>query len=318
MVSILRQPNFVYGATEASPFRFEEDLTITKTDNLYYSKYGGRGWRCLNAFTVLSGTDAHPEAIEFINAGDTFIFNKNDSKARDRYYKCVAIYRDQVFSKEFSFVNYDITQGASIECDRGSSFVDNIGATTLTCTAPGAVEYIWATIDGDKTFSTIIETAADNNRYHSAVENYTDLYNDILNGNKANNSTNQAQLQYYKSIIDEFDMKVRVEDNQVINLQASSIFGSITYKCQAFDSNGDSLGIASQVLTNSLKDQNDKQIGNLTIHNGTQIFRYDANGIAPTSTQFENPQVIQPLGFTLRTAEGIEIPQASIKDTDIS
>ena len=27
MVSILRQPNFVYGATEASPFRFEEDLT---------------------------------------------------------------------------------------------------------------------------------------------------------------------------------------------------------------------------------------------------------------------------------------------------
>ena len=27
MVSILRQPDFVYGATEASPFRFEEDLT---------------------------------------------------------------------------------------------------------------------------------------------------------------------------------------------------------------------------------------------------------------------------------------------------
>ena len=26
MFSILRQPNFAYGATEASPFRFEEDL----------------------------------------------------------------------------------------------------------------------------------------------------------------------------------------------------------------------------------------------------------------------------------------------------
>lgn len=297
---------------------FEEDLTVTTTDNLFYSRYAGRGWRCLNRYNVLNGTDANPTEIQFINEGDTFSFKQNDSKARVRYYKCVAIYRDVILSADFSFTNNDIAVGVSISNDRGVDFTDNIGATTLTCTAPNAVTYKWVSIDPDKTFTPINQTTADNNRYESALSNYNTLYNQIATGTKPDNATNRNQLALYKEILDEFETKMRVDENQIINLQAGSIFGHITYKCEAFDSNGDSLGIASQLLTNTLKSQNDRQIGQLTIHNGNQVFKYNAKGVSPTSEQFENPQVIQPLGFTLRTADGQEVPQSAIKESDIS
>lgn len=317
-VAQLRIQGKITNSSAIEYYWFEEDLTITKTDNLYYSKYGGRGWKCLNQFNVLSGTDVNPTAIQFVNAGNTFTFNQNDSKARERRYKCVAVYRDIILFCEFSFINYDILNGATITCDRGYTFTDNIGATTLTCNAENAVSYIWATVDGDQTFTTVNETTADNNRYNNAASKYIELYNQILNGEKPDSAANQALLKSYQDTMDEFDVKMRVDANQVINLQASSIFGLITYKCQAFDSNGDSLGIATQLLTNTLKAQNDEQTGSLVIHNGNQVFRYDAKGIAPTSDQFENPQVIQPLSFTLRTAGGIEIPQTAIRDTDVT
>ena len=297
---------------------FIEDLRVDKSDNLSYHKYGGRGWRCLNKYNITEGTDENPISIEYVSEGNTFIIEKSNSNARETKYKCVINYNNQILSKEFSFINYDINEEVYILCDREPNFTDSIGATTLSCMATNAKSYKWAKIDAEGGFEALQDTAANNKEYENAVNNYNQLQKDIENKTKPNNATNQALLNSYLEVIQKYNNIERRKENQIINLQAGSIFQEATYKCQAFDSNRNSLGIASQIVTNNLSGGENLQTGSLIINNGSQVFKYNAKGIAPTSEQFDEPQIILPLSFTLRNAEGLEIPETALRDTDIT
>ena len=297
---------------------FIEDLTVDKSSNIAYQKYGGRGWRCLNKFNVTEGDEDNPISVQYVNGENTFSIKKSNSNARETKYKIVIVYNGSILEKEFSFINYDIIDEVKIIYDRNPNFIDSIGATTLTCIATNGITYKWAKMDAEGGFESLNDTAAENIEYNNAVINLQNLRNDIANKIKADNDINRTLLESYQNIIDKYDYIGRIEKNKIINLQAGTIFREALYKCQAFDNTGKSLGIASQLVTNYLKQGEDEQSGNLLINNGNQVFKYDAKGISPTSEIFDNPQIITPLSFTLRTADGIEIPQTAIKDTDIS
>lgn len=297
---------------------FIEDLRINKSSDVGYHKFGGRGWKCLNDYTVTEGEEENPISVEYVSAQNTYYIQRDASKAKETKYKCVIDYKGQILSKEFYFIDYDVTDEVYIITDRNPNFIDSIGATTLTCVATEGVSYQWARIDIEGGFEALKDTTADNDRYESAVKEYNELIKDIEEKREPDNAANQNILKFHLDTIESFQYKERRKENQIINLQAGSIYHSATYKCQAFDKDGNSLGIASQLVTNYSSSEENPQAGTLVINNGAQIFKYDAKGIAPTSTQFDNPQTILPLDFTLRNAQGIEVPMKALRDEDIT
>lgn len=297
---------------------FIEDLRVNRSDLLEYHKYGGRGWRCLNEYNVTEGDDDNPTNIQYISADNLRMIKSDETRARETKYKCVVRYNGATLEKEFTFTNYDITDEVIITTDRNPNFIDSIGATTLTCVATNGYSYNWAKIDAEGGFESLLDTTAANKEYESALENYNQLKNNMANKVVADNETNRKILQTYKDILDKYEYEVRRKENKIINLQANSIFQEATFKCQAFDKEGLSLGVAAQLVTNVLRAGEDEQQGNLLITNGSQIYKYDAKGVAPTNEFNEDPQEVLPLGFILRNAEGLEIPQQAIRDTDIS
>ena len=297
---------------------FIEDLRVSKSSDMGYHKYGGRGWKCLNEYIVTEGEDENPVSVEYISGKEICAIKKENSNARDTKYKCVIKYNNSVLEKEFHFINYETKNEVIILADRNPNFIDSIGATTLVCEAEGGVTYQWAKIDAEGGYEPLRETAAENKEYENAVEEYNKLQAAIENKEIANNENSQALLNYYQEIIQKYNNIERRKENKIINLQAGSIYQTATYKCQAFDENGISLGIGSQVVTNYISAGEDLQTGSLVINNGAQVFKYNAKGIAPTSEQFDNPQVVLPLSFILRNAQGTEIPMEALRDEDIN
>lgn len=297
---------------------FIEDLRVSKSSDMGYHKYGGRGWKCLNEYIVTEGEDENPISVEYISGKEICVIKKENSNARDTKYKCVIKYNNSVLEKEFYFINYEIKNAVTILTDRNPNFIDSIGATTLVCKAENGVTYQWAKIDAEGGYEPLRDTAAENKEYENAVEEYNKLQTAIEDKEKPNNENNQALLNYYQDIIQKYNNIERRKENKIINLQAGSIYQTATYKCQAFDVNGISLGIGSQVVTNYISAGDNLQTGSIIINNGAQMFKYNAKGIAPTSEQFDNPQTILPLSFTLRNAQGIEIPMEALRDEDIN
>lgn len=86
------------------------------------------------------------------------------------------------------------------------------------------------------------------------------------------------------------------------------------FKCAAV-SNGFSLGTASITITNSLESESGYT---LTIVNGTQVFKYDENGVSPTSQSNDVPMVLEPLRLQLTSADGAAIADSVLENLPIS
>ena len=93
-----------------------------------------------------------------------------------------------------------------------------------------------------------------------------------------------------------------------ITVQAKDINRFGIYKCSVY-SGENYVGTASIVLYNSLDKTENAQI---IINNGSQVFKYNTDGIAPNNASLEKPITILPLSFTLFDDEGAEITQEKI------
>ena len=259
---------------------FIEDLLINDTQEIGYSKYGGLGWRCLNDYNVVEWEDEEhliPRLVEYTGRQtNVFDIKKSNSNARKIKYKVVVIYNDASLEKEFSFTNRDI----SLENE-----------VTISC--EGNPHFI----DNYGTVTLICNAPGENNDYQWAKV------------------TAESGLMFLNDTEGD-ESGMIIQGNKIINLPATSIYNSATFKCQAIN-NGTILGVASQLVTNTTRQNVDEQVGNLLITNGTQVFKYTSEGIAPTNDLLENPQIIPSLGFILRTADGKEVLEESINDTDI-
>ena len=112
------------------------------------------------------------------------------------------------------------------------------------------------------------------------------------------------------------DNGVEEIDNTTYQYQVN--IGQLTnyaiFKCAAV-SNGFSLGTASITLTNSLESESGYS---LTIVNGTQVFKYDENGVSPTSQSNDVPMILEPLRLQLTSADGAAIADSVLENLPIS
>ena len=98
--------------------------------------------------------------------------------------------------------------------------------------------------------------------------------------------------------------EMKIEHNRIYNYYIGSILNFSTIKCSVFYKDN-YLGTAKIILTNSL--EIDKLGYSLVINNGTQLFKYNEQGISPASGSLESPILIQDLSFTLFDKNGEEL-----------
>lgn len=314
----------------------------------YYCKYGGQGWKCLNDFNTIEGAfDDNGNAIsstkiEWVPAGDTYIINKKDNLAFKTNYKCVCIYNDEIIlSKEIVIKNYSAAYNIEIISSNGVQFSYDQGATTLTCKVDNlqnfSYNYYWSEINNVGNYSRIETTTEENQRYdllsslqkelkqalsyesriknkpyttmgskYTAVENYIKVYI------SQNNPTNE---QFYNGVVNYLsDTTItRVKDNVIHNLLAKTITNYSTYSCAVHkvENNQETyIGNASIKILNSFDNQPSYT---LTIHNGSQVFKYNENGLSPSHDSNENPIKPATLSFSLFDETGNRIADEVIQ-----
>ena len=300
---------------------FIEDARITP-NNMYYNQWGGRGWKCLNDYKIIQQAGAGNEAIIQFNPGNE-LFNvaKQDTFVRTTKYKCVVIYNDTVFSKQFEIINEDCDYSIQITSDEGTQFAYDIGHPNLQCVVknegqiqdPEYYDFIWGTVDNAGNFNSLPETTALNNDYNQALEDYEDFKDDLINeniywqGSYNATITNEQHLEDLYAAVQAMERMQRVSANFVYSVDIGQIIKFKTFKCTiVVKATGIIVGTASITLVNSLSANN---MYTLIINNGTQVFNYTENGVAPTNNSLDNPYEIPQLTFTVYDNKGKAVEQ---------
>lgn len=300
---------------------FIEDARITP-NNMYYNQWGGRGWRCLNDYKIIQQASAGNEAIIQFNPGnELFNIAKQDTFVRTTKYKCVVIYNDTVFSKQFEIINEDCDYSIQITSDEGTQFAYDIGHPNLQCVVknegqiqdPEYYDFIWGTVDNAGNFNSLPETTALNNDYNQALEDYEDFKDDLINeniywqGSYNATITNEQHLEDLYAAVQAMERMQRVSANFVYSVDIGQIIKFKTFKCTiVVKATGIIVGTASITLVNSLSANN---MYTLIINNGTQVFNYTENGVSPTNNSLDNPYEIPQLTFTVYDNKGKAVEQ---------
>ena len=293
--------------SQSLPFYwFVENVGITSQSD-YYHKYGGQGWQCLNSFNIIKNREGdNPPVVEYVPASYEWIVNKKDVVAKETKYKCVVVYDGSVISKEITIKNLASNYDISIESDSGTEFYYDIGFPTLTCLVEGQENknytYSWAVVDNSGNFQTLSETLELNNNYQKIYNEYTTLKEDIEQERKPY-EPNKEQLNNLKNQLDSYNSITRVQGNKIYHLGVNTITNFSEYKCSV-TYNNIHLGTASIVITNSL---NAEGVYSIVINNGSQVYKYNENGISPASRSLDNPIDIPALSFTIYDNLGQQI-----------
>lgn len=294
---------------------FIEHNGIT-SDSAYYNKYGGQGWKCLNEFNILKGNNDDPDIVEWIPGSDKLIVRKNEVIAKEVKYKCAAVYNGTVISKSIIIKNLDSDYNISIISDSGTKFYYDIGHPTLTCLVGGKEEtgydYVWAVENNIGQFTTLEVTTEANNEYNNAVARLEALQSEIKSAGMQTSAQTQ-ELEELRQYLTNSKKLCRIESNKIHNLQINSITNFSTYKCSVYQE-GLFLGTASIVITNSLEVEG---AYSLVINDGTQVFKYDENGLSPASSAIEKPIVLKALTFTIYDNLGNPIDDDVAEHCDI-
>lgn len=281
----------------------------------YYNKYLGRGWKCLNNKNIIQfATETTDPIVEWIPSKDTYILNFNEATARDNKIKVAIVYDNNVITKEINIQN--LTKKVpilTIESSEGTKFYYDIGHPTLTCLVDGEQRldytYQWAYQDNTGILIALSETIDENENYQETFDNLEKLKNDIKNGSAFFNA-NAEKIEEYEAELKAFNFIQRVQNNQIYDVQISNITSFGTFKCSVYDNNNIYLGTASISLTNSLDGQD---LYSLIINNGSQVFQYNENGIAPNSKSLDVQQEIQALSFTIYDNLGKPLDSAIVE-----
>ena len=200
-------------------------------------------------------------------------------------FKCVAVLNDLVLSNEFKITNYASLFDISVASDSGVQFYYDIGNPTLTCLinnedrTSSQYKYVWAEADYNGNFQVLEETTSENSEYNAAAAGYAQLQADI-EAERAMAAASQNQLDAYLTTMKKYDKIMRVEGNKIHSLNVSRITNFATYKCSVFRDDV-FIGTSSIVITNSLENAD---YYNIVINNGTQVYKYNADGVYPLNT----------------------------------
>ena len=305
-------------AAQRIPFYWgAENVGITPSSE-YYNKYLGRGWKCLNNKNIIqAGTATSDPVIEWVPDKDTYILKFNEATARDNKLKVAIVYDGSVVTKEINIQNL----GASIpvltiESSGGTKFYYDIGHPTLTCKVnggqPSNYKYYWAYESNAGVFNELPVTTNANTQYATAVKTLNDLKTAIANGTKFANAE-IFNLNNAEAAVKAFNFIQRVQGNKIYDVQINNITSFGTFKCSVYNDKNTYLGTASITLTNTLEGED---LYSLVINNGSAVFQYNENGIAPNSKSLDVQQEIQALSFTIYNNLGQAIDSNIIANTN--
>ena len=256
---------------------FVEDVRVNPNweDKDFYKKnycaYGGNGWRCLNQYNIISAEgENQPETIDWISGESTLTIKKEDILSRQIRYKCVAVYNGTNLSYETLIHNYDSQYIVEVTSRAGELFYFDSGLTDLTCEVKKG------------------EAIITNNLIY--VWGLTDY---LGNEFYIEGTTPQGGV---------------ITDNKIENLPIYEIKNFSTYSCSVFKLQEDNtyafIGVGAVTLTNSMEQGGQYT---LVIKNGSQIFKYNENGVAPNENLDGTPFEIQALSFILYNSLGNEV-----------
>lgn len=111
---------------------FKKNVTITASD-VYYCKQSGQGWKCLNDFKIISSEGNIPTKIEYNPAGPILNISRASANIKENKYKCVVVYGNASYSKEFTILTKNADYTITITSDKGTVFESGWGEPQLTC-----------------------------------------------------------------------------------------------------------------------------------------------------------------------------------------
>lgn len=282
---------------------FSEDASMTSKD-VMYSPYGGQGWRCLNNYNVVT---QDPKSITYIPGKSVLEIKKSDIIAKQVRYKCAVVYDGSVFSKDIVIKNLTSKYEVSIESSKGTQFYFDRGSTDLVCKINGINDlskcsFSWSFTDSTNRFESLDETIELNSTLNEKMLQLDKILSDVSE-EKITLVSSQDKIDSLKSEIEHLGKQQRVDKNNIYSVAINTIQKFATYKCTVhYD--GAYIGTAAITLSNSfeLKDGY-----NLIINNGTQVFKYNEDGVSPTNTSFEKPLKLNALTFSAFDNLGEEI-----------
>lgn len=279
-----------------------------------YNKYGGLGWKCLNRFTEINDDNGETLTVEWIPGSHQFFVKKRDLLAKEVKYKCVAIYNNNAIERTILLKNPGSNYNISIESDSGTKFYYDVGHPTLTCVVTKDTNvseeyrYVWSKQDSTGYYEELKESSGSGEYENAAYKAKIDEKNQILaeiNESNITTAEQQKTLDNINAYLTKAKNYCRIELNKIHNLQIKTITDVCTYKCSVYatlkSNNGTEneekyVGTASITITNSMHSEG---VYSLVINDGTQVFKYDENGIGPTSPSAEKRRVIKALSFTI-------------------
>lgn len=271
---------------------FKADPRVTPTHEDYL-KYGGSGWKCINPEKLSNSSIEIPMDMVQYN--------------RENLFKCVAVYDNKTFSKQFTIYNYDANYEVSIESTEGVNFAYSTGHPNLIChilkdgeELNQGIKYQWKSVNSQNVNEDLNNT--DTSQYQEKLQQMKDIENEVnlnpdvyWNSNYNTNLTWQQKYNELKDFTSNFEKSQRVEGNTIYNLNLYKIIDYTTFYCSCFVGE-ELIGIAKIVIYN----QAATLAGyNLVINNGDQIFLYDQNGMSLQSAAIDQPYNISDLSYTL-------------------
>lgn len=283
---------------------FKADPRIT-SNHEDYLKYGGSGWKCINNEKLPNPSIEIPLDMVQYN--------------QENLFKCVAVYDNKTFTKEFTIYNYGADYEISIESTEGVNFAYSTGHPNLICHVlhegkelEENVKYQWKSVNSQNVGQDLNET--DISQYQQKlqqmkqIEDEVNLNPDVYwNSQYDKNLTWQQKYDELKNSTSNFEKSQRVEGNTIYNLNLYKIIDYTTFYCSCFI--GDELiGTAKIVIYN----QAATLAGyNLVINNGDQVFLYDQNGMSLQSAAIDQPYNISDLSYTL-SYNGVPIEEEQL------
>lgn len=293
-----------------------ENVGITSQDK-YYNKNLGQGWKCLNDYNVIKKAEANdPEVVEWIPSSYIWTVKKTDIVAKEVKFKCAVIYENTVITKTIVIKNLASGYDLKITSDQGTKFYFDIGFPTLTCTVNGKVNnnytYSWAVTNNAGNFETLPETTKANQDYKNAYNSYHTLLNSI-NTEAVPYEPNKEELQRRGNELDKYNRIQRVEKNVLHHLKVSNIVNFSIYQCSVHQGNL-YLGTTSITIVNSLTAEGSYSI---VINDGSCIYKYNEDGISPASSALDDPIQIRALTFTVYDNLGNILDDEVVRHSDI-
>lgn len=279
--------------SKSAIYWFIEDASI-KSDNKFFSPYGGFGWKCLNEKTNIAKADDGTETFTYITDEDTWSVSADEVEVATRY-KCVVIYNDTSVSAIITLKNLESNKLIELESTTGSkAFIKDIGYIDLTTTVYAAgytdsedyrnsIVYSWMRYDKNGNY------LLDTDDFFEVIS-YNKIVQKEINGLIKN--CYQTRIKFPANMVEEYNL----------------VFCSAYLITEKDDEINRTLIGTRSYAVNTIDDLNYL----LTVNNGNKIFKYDSDGDSPTGEAYDGPaeskiNSLEALTYNIYRLDGQEL-----------